>query len=323
LLGFVPFWRWQARFRSPNFCVSGLSKALQDFDADVIHIGPLPYCGLMYAGVEAAESGAKLVSTPCTHFGPAGSDFVSRHYTQPFQIQLLKCCNSVFTLTRLETERLEALGIEGRRLIHSGIGIEPESVTGGNSAALRERYGISGPLVLQLGMKAPEKGTLATFQAMQILWDKGVNVTLVLAGRSLISVEQWLKGQAAPAGKFLNLGAIDETQKRDLLSAADVLVQPSAVESFGLTTLEAWANAKPVIAADLPVSREIITEGQDGLIVPFGNSDALAQAIEWLISAPQKSRAMGERGRKKLIRNYNGAAVIQRLISHIIEDSSN
>src|SRR5215471_15874950 len=43
VLGLMPSWRWKAQFCRPGFRVLGLNRELQSCDADVVHIGPLPY----------------------------------------------------------------------------------------------------------------------------------------------------------------------------------------------------------------------------------------------------------------------------------------
>ncbi len=53
--GLVPYWRWKSQYWRPGFAVPGLQAALRNIDADVFHVGPLPYNNLMYAGIEAAE----------------------------------------------------------------------------------------------------------------------------------------------------------------------------------------------------------------------------------------------------------------------------
>src|SRR5580704_14627777 len=55
LLGLVPYWRWKAQHWRPSFRVPGLAEALGAVDADLIHLGPLPYNSLMYAGLHAGE----------------------------------------------------------------------------------------------------------------------------------------------------------------------------------------------------------------------------------------------------------------------------
>ena len=140
-------------------------------------------------------------------------------------------------------------------------------------------YGVDGPVVLHLGMKAYEKGSQTLVEAMKILWSKGSNAWLVMAGPSLSTFDDWRCSAAPNCPRFLNLAAFADTEKRDLLASATVVAQPSRVESLGLVLLEAWANQKPVIAADIAVSRELVTDSGGGAIVPFGNAQQLAAHI--------------------------------------------
>ena len=83
----LPYWRWKAQYWRPSFRIPGLREALRAVDADLFHIGPLPYTNLMYAGLQAAEArGVPVVATPCTHLGEEGNDEVARHYVQPYQM---------------------------------------------------------------------------------------------------------------------------------------------------------------------------------------------------------------------------------------------
>ena len=99
-----------------------------------------------------------------------------------------------------------------------------------------------------------------------------------------------------------------------MLAAADVVVQPSRVESLGLVLLEAWANGKPIIAADIAVSRELVDPGNDGLLVPFGDRSALADAIFRLLRDSATRTMMGMRGKQKMLQHFSADSVIRDII---------
>jgi len=311
LLGLVPYWRWKAQFWRPSFRVPGLCEALHTVDADLFHIGPLPYTNLMYAGLQAAEArGVPVVATPCAHLGEDGSDEVARGYVQPYQIKLLQRCARVFCLTRIELRRLEQLGVTSEKLV-VGYGIDLELAVRGNSEYLRDRYNVAGPVVLHLGMKAFEKGSVTLVEAMKMLWARGSKAWLVMAGPSLSAFDEYMAAKAQGCPRLLNVPPFADQEKRDLLASATLVAQPSRVESLGLVMLEAWANAKPVIAADIAVSRELVTDTGGGVIVPFGDAKALADEIEKLLANAELRRTLGLRGREKA-REYEGAHLWQR-----------
>ena len=311
LLGLMPYWRWKAQYWTPSFRIPGLPQALRDVDADLFHIGPLPYTSLMYAGLHAAElHGVPVIATPCTHLGEENNDEVARHYLRSYQIDLLKRCTKVFCMTKTEMQRLEDCGVTSEKIV-VGHGIDLQTATGGNPEHLREKYGVDGPVVLHLGMKAYEKGAETLVEAMKLLWDKGSQAWLLMAGSSLSAFDNYLATSGRSCPRLLDLPAFADPDKRDLLASATVVVQPSRVESLGLVLLEAWANQKPVIAADIAVSRELVTESGGGVIVPFGNAQQLALEIENLLGNPGLRQTMGAGGHKKAL-EYEGNTLWRR-----------
>ena len=75
------------------------------------------------------------------------------------------------------------------------------------------------------------------------------------------------------------LGFVSEDAKIDLLRKAHVVVNPSSKEGWGVTVIEANACGTPVIATDVPGLRDAVVEGRTGLLVPYGDVDALSNAV--------------------------------------------
>lgn len=306
VLGLVPYWRWKAQFWRPAFHVPGFRTALHDSDADIYHVGPLPYNSLIYAGIEAAEHRrVPVIATPCAHLGEEHNPEVAKHYVQRYQIDLLQQCQRVLCMTTAEQSKLIELGVSREKLAVLAHGFDSKVATGGNGERVLSQYGMAGPLILHLGMKAYEKGSITLIEAMKRLWDSGSEASLIMAGPSLRAFDDYVAQKASHLPRFVNLPPFSDEQKRDLLAAAEVVVQPSRVESLGLVLLEAWANAKPVIAADIAVSRELVTSCEGGALVPFGDASALAQQIASLLKDAELRRNMGRRG-KVFAQSYDG-----------------
>ncbi|TLZ44602.1 MAG: glycosyltransferase family 4 protein, partial [Methanobacteriota archaeon] len=68
---------------------------------------------------------------------------------------------------------------------------------------------------------------------------------------------------------------------------------------------EAMATGKPVIVADIPGVREMIVDGVDGLLADPLNSVDLADKIRRLLADPERRRAMGQRGREKVLGSFS------------------
>lgn len=312
VLGLLSYWRWKAQFWRPSFLVPGLRAALHDIDADLFHVGPLPYNNLIYAGIEAAEHrGVPVVATPCTHLGEESNTEVAQHYVQPYQIELLQRCDRTLCMTQAEKTKLTELGIRQEKLAVLALGFDGELATGGDGGRVLAQYSITPPVVLHLGMKAYEKGSVTLVEAMKELWDAGWKGSLVMAGPSLSTFDEYLAENTDSKDSLVNIAAFPDELKRDLLAAADIVVQPSRVESLGLVLMEAWANAKPVIAADIAVSRELITCCDGGALVPFGDVTALAEEIGCLLEDGEQRRSMGRRG-QVFARSYDGDKIWPR-----------
>lgn len=84
----------------------------------------------------------------------------------------------------------------------------------------------------------------------------------------------------------------------DLLAAADIFIMPSREESFPQAILEAMSLSLPVVASDVGGVKELVNQGKTGILVPPGDTDAFAAALNELSGNPGKAAAMGAAGRQ-------------------------
>lgn len=113
-------------------------------------------------------------------------------------------------------------------------------------------------------------------------------------------------------GRLLMPGDVRPPLKDDLVAASDVVVHPSHAESFGLAVLEAMAAAKPVVAAATDGPRLLIENGVNGVIVPVGDVDALADAVGRLLDDEGARSRLGERA-SHTADGYPVAAMVRRI----------
>lgn len=91
---------------------------------------------------------------------------------------------------------------------------------------------------------------------------------------------------------------------RPLLSASDVFILPSSREGFPISVLEAMTMGKPVIASNIEGANESVVDNKSGLLVPPGDSAALADAIITLFKDRALAAEMGRRGREIAVENF-------------------
>lgn len=283
-------WRWLETTDAPFDLVAGMTICFE----------PLLAAGLCFA----QRRNIPFVIYPLTHLGAGaqpGQDALSRFYTMRHQNDLVRQSSAVVAQTPAELAYYAAQGVPASRIHIVGPGVNPAQVVGGEGERARAEHGIQGPLVLSLASTSYDKGTVHTVEAVRALWQAGRQVELVLAGAVLEPFRRYLETlQPAERQRVRVLGPISEQQKRDLLDACDMLVMPSRTDSFGIVYLEAWLYRKPVIGARTWGVMDVIEAGQDGLLVPFGDVPALAEAIAYLVDHPAEAAAMGIRGEQKV-----------------------
>ena len=106
------------------------------------------------------------------------------------------------------------------------------------------------------------------------------------------------------------------------MQAMDVIVHASNHEPFGIVVIEAMALGKPVVAGNAAGPTEIITDGVDGLLSPYGDAPALAQAVLRYLSDPEFAHQIGTAARQRALefstQRYaqNFIVTVQELLSH-------
>ncbi len=115
-------------------------------------------------------------------------------------------------------------------------------------------------------------------------------------GRSRASLEAAV-GQSGLEGRFRFLG--ERRDVPDLLHALDLYVQPSLLEGFGLSALEAMAAGKAVVASRVGGLVEVVEDSVTGDLVPPGAPEALARAIVRLLEHPARRERYGREGRAR------------------------
>ncbi|AOS43932.1 Capsular glucan synthase [Lacunisphaera limnophila] len=102
------------------------------------------------------------------------------------------------------------------------------------------------------------------------------------------------------------------TAIEDYLNAADAALFTSELESFCLSILEAMTFDCPSAAFAVGGIPEVVESGLHGLLVPFGDTAALARAIEILIADPVRRAALGKAGRERAIALFSADRIVGR-----------
>jgi glycosyltransferase involved in cell wall biosynthesis len=151
------------------------------------------------------------------------------------------------------------------------------------------------PRLVCVGRLCEQKGQLLLVAAVAALARRGVDVELVLAGDGEMRGAVEAAVAAARIGDRVRItGWIGSAQVRAELQAARALVLPSFAEGLPVVLMEAMAIGRPVISTYVAGIPELVRDGVDGWLVPAGDVDALADAMQaCLETAPERLATMG------------------------------
>jgi glycosyltransferase involved in cell wall biosynthesis len=169
--------------------------------------------------------------------------------------------------------------------------------------------------LLCVGRLSAQKGHLLLLEAMARVVAARPDAMLVLAGDGEMrsDVERAIAARGLQRHVVL-AGWVGEQGLQHLLTEARALVQPSFAEGLPVVLMEAMAMGRPVIATAIAGVPELVVSGENGWLVPAGNVDALALAMQQALDADgARLDALGAAGRARVRVRHDAATEAARL----------
>ncbi|NBR05073.1 MAG: glycosyltransferase family 1 protein [Planctomycetes bacterium] len=306
----IPNRKLQCLTFSHNPIMPGMLKLASRCDEtfDAVHAGCFPYAFPIYAAMKLAKiKKIPFLLTPFLHLGNLDDpkNRIRKGYTQPALLMLAKNADALFAQTEFEAQTLEDLGINPRRIHLQGMGVDLPGCTMGNSATPRKLWQINPNdiIVGHLANLSWDKGSTDLLSAMEILWRKGSNVKLVLAGPAMPSFEKAFR-RFPFKDKVIRTGPLSPEEKKGFFATLDIFALPSRSDSFGIVLLEAWANGKPCVVYKAGGPGSLVKHESDGLISPCDDINSLATALEKLILDRKLSEQLGATGNSRIANEF-------------------
>ena len=112
---------------------------------------------------------------------------------------------------------------------------------------------------------------------------------------------------------IIQTGNVDEKEVYKLMAAFDILVHPTYREGFGKTMQEAMAMYLPVITTDVIGAKEVIVNGETGVLIPPKNVDELVSAMEKLMNNKELRVMMGKKGRIRVETYFERTKMVKNI----------
>jgi starch synthase len=178
-----------------------------------------------------------------------------------------------------------------------------------------ERYGIdlARPCVIFVGRITRQKGVPVLLRAASGLIPEAQLVLLAGAAdtqEQLAEVTELVDGlRATRSGVFWIPEMLPKHDVIQLLTHATVFAIPSIYEPLGIVNLEAMACGTAVVGSRTGGIPEVVADDETGLLVPPGEPEPLAAALNTLLSDPDRAAAMGQAGRKRAVAEFGWSAI--------------
>ncbi len=222
----------------------------------------------------------------------------------------LNCSDAVTAVSSfLKTESQRLLGFDGPiDGIHNFFDPRPPKRS---RADVRRELGLNDGEVLLL-----HSSNLRPLKRIDLLLETASRIRpadsfklMVLAGGSFAPFADQVRGLGLENRVIVRENV---TTIEDYLQAADLGIITSETESFCLSILEAMCFACPSVAMRVGGIPEVIEEGVSGLLVPFGDTDSLARAVEGLIQDPARRAALGRAAQHRARNLFSAEAIVPR-----------
>ena len=269
---------------------------------DVVHIQK-PYD--LPPGALARVSGAKLL------FGCHGKDF------WPGDRLFVRFTDGSVAASKFNAAQVhKRYGIDPV-VVYNGVDLDLFKPEGENDAAVLAEYNLSvtpeRPALLYASRLVRWKGGEYLIQALPLL--DMTNAQLWIAGEGPYEGElRALAARLGVADRVRWLGRVEQEKLAALYRSCSMLVAASFVnETFGMALCEAMACGAAVVASDFGGFREVVVDGETGLLARPQDPHDLASKINTLLADPELARRMGEAGRTRVHALFSWRAVGDRL----------
>ena len=245
---------------------------------------------------------------------PAVHTFHGHHFSAPgwrgwlarrVERQLARSTNAIVALSARQADDLHrALGPRhASRIVVIAPALDADAFESAARASPVPTPAAGRARILFLGRLVPVKRVDRLIEALALLRARGRDAELQLAGDGPLRAElEALATQRGVREHVQVLGTLERPQPYVL--AADVVALSSSSEGTPLALLEAMACGRPVVAPDVGGIADLVEDGAQGLVVAEPTPAALAAALEEVLADPDRARAMGAAGARRVREHF-------------------
>jgi glycosyltransferase involved in cell wall biosynthesis len=236
-----------------------------------------------------------------------------------YKLRRLKTGIAAYVVPTQEIKQeLVSYGFPENKIQHLANGVDTDRfkpVSAGEKAECRRQLNLPYiKIITYAGRLEPGKGVEILLAAWEKVYREFPETHLLVLGEGRLREDLELLKENRDYGRSMHLlGLVKETEK--YLQSSDLFVLPSQAEGLSNALLEAMACGLPVVASDLPGTREVVSTGVNGLLAKAADPEDLQENIRALLAAKIDGAALGAEARKTIISGYDIKLIARRYMT--------
>lgn len=228
--------------------------------------------------------------------------------------------DEIIGLTESEVEHYLEIGFIKNRndavVIHSGIDLKKFAEIDLDTDGLTAQLGIPDgfKVILTVARLTGEKGHEYLIHAAKRVANETEKVRFLFVGDGILRSKLEDQVRQLRLDQVISFLGV-RRDVPELLAISDLFVLPSLYEGQGRALVEAMAAGLPVVATKVGGIPDVISDGQNGILVAALDSDALAVAILELLNNEEKARQMGEAGKRRVDPEFSVETMVRKIES--------
>lgn len=295
--------------------------AMRKDKADIVHAHSYGYHQTHIAAKAAKRLSVPFVYTPHYHppystTGGAGRRGLRSAYDRFLGVKPFRAASLVIAVSSPELELMRPMIPPKTRTVVIPNGIELSRFQGqGDGRAFRELHKIWGPMLLYTGRLAVNKRLESVIELLPEMLKEFPDLTFVAVGEDHGMKAAWqeLAAKLGVEKRVLFIGHVSSDELVEAYRACDAFVLPSDYEAFGIVLLEAMACGKVCVATRVGGVSDIVTDRETGLLVPYGDPQALRSALISVLGDASLRRELGGAAKRAVGEKFDWDSVVSRI----------
>jgi glycosyltransferase involved in cell wall biosynthesis len=229
-------------------------------------------------GVKTVLDAASLHHQWQDRFLPTTESEAAHRRTQRRKDAEIELADEILVVSKFACQSYVDSGVSPDRVHAMPLGVDTNRFRPDDAGVRSRRDGNQDLRFVYVGNESQLKGVHVLHQAVARLRAAGETFTATMIGGSTRSADR------NPDCAIVRKPWMSHDLLSSELTAHDVLILPSFFDSFGMVVAEAMACGLPAIVTENVGAKEMITDGENGRVIPAGQAEALADAMRWFIA---------------------------------------